>query len=372
MSEPIRLGIIGTGLAIERLHWPALRQLGSHWQVVGFANHSRPKAEAFAASAGLSMAAYSADYHQLLARADIDAVLIALPIPLNLVATEAALAAGKHVLCEKPTGANQTEANRFHALPGRFPNQRLLIGENFFYRDDLRLARSLIDDGAIGRVHCISWRRAEQLIPRAGQYSGTAWRIQPTYVGGPHLDAGVHHIAQLRLLGGEVRRLHAVTQDANPTMGGPSDLTLSLEFASGAIGTYTAIYSAIPVPPESNECRLYGTDGTLSIIPHQVTLSRADGSVMITRSTTSDGGYYNELINFADAIRHNEPILGTAEQSVRTMAIVLRALESAQSGQALAIDQSSFASPPGVPLWRPRGAVGLFDGLPTTLTTLPG
>jgi len=84
---PIRLGIIGTGLAIELLHWPPLSQQADHFQITAFSNHTRPKAEAFARLAGLSMDNYSADFADLLRRADVDAVLIALPIPLLYPAT---------------------------------------------------------------------------------------------------------------------------------------------------------------------------------------------------------------------------------------------------------------------------------------------
>lgn len=116
--RPIRLGIFGTGLAIEKLHWPALHRLTDRFRVVAFANHTRPKATAFAALAGLSMDGYHADYRELLARADVEAVLIALPIPLNLAATRDGLAAGKHVICEKPAGADAEQARAFLALEG--------------------------------------------------------------------------------------------------------------------------------------------------------------------------------------------------------------------------------------------------------------
>ena len=93
------------------------------------------------------------------------------------------------------------------------PQQRLLIAENFFYRDDLRLARSLLDLGAAGRVNVMAWRQAGQYVPRAGSFSSTPWRQRPQYRGGPHLDGGVHMIAQLRLLHLERSRLPRRKQD---------------------------------------------------------------------------------------------------------------------------------------------------------------
>lgn len=54
-ERPIRLGIIGTGLAVKRLHWPVLRQMPDRFAIAGFANRTRATAEEFAAVAGLSM-----------------------------------------------------------------------------------------------------------------------------------------------------------------------------------------------------------------------------------------------------------------------------------------------------------------------------
>lgn len=361
----IRLGIIGTGLAIEQLHWPALRQLTDRFQIVAFANDHRPNAERFAAYSGADMANYHADYRDLLARDDVEAVLIALPIPLNYPVARDALAAGKEVICEKPAGVNLDEADAFLALPAEFPGRTILIAENFFYRDDLRLARSLLDDGAIGRLHLVHWRMVSRLVPRPGTFSSTPWRHDPGYQGGPHLDAGVHHTAQLRLLCGDVLRVHGDIQDANATHGGPSDLTLNLRFASGAIGNYTASYPELAVPPEPNELRLYGDRALMVVAGRRVAVHRPDGSAEEHRPEGSDGGYYNELLNFYEAIVHGEPVVGTIAQTVENMRIVLKGLESAECGQAIELaDAADDAAVPGVPLWRPRGATGLFDGLP--------
>ena len=364
--RPIRLGVIGTGLAIEKLHWPALRRLPDRFQVVAFANHTRPKAEAFAATAGLAMADYHADYRDLLRRADVEAVLIALPIPLNEPATRASLVAGKHVLCEKPTGADRDQMQAFLGLERAFPGRVVLVGENFFYRDDLRLARALLDAGAIGRVHVMAWRRAAQLAPRPGEYTGTAWRQQPAYVGGAHLDGGVHHLAQIRLLCGEADLVHGGVQTANPAMGGPSDLTLNLRFVGGAIGNYTAVYRPFLLAGEDNALRLYGTDGAMTVADRRVTVHRPDGTATEHRVEMPDGGYYNELLDFHDAVVHGGAVVGTIAQSARTMELVLLGLELAEQGRALPVAGPAGG---GVPLWRPRGAAGLFDGLPVRVVT---
>jgi predicted dehydrogenase len=368
-ARPIRLGIIGTGLALERLHWPALRQLPEQYTITAFAETSPEQAAHFAAYTGVGIGAHHQRYADLLRRGDVDAVLIALPISLLYAAAREALLAGKDVICEKPAGTDEAQGRAFLALAEEFPGRTIMIAENYFYRDDLRLARSLLDAGAIGRVHLVSWRTVARLIPLPGQFSGTPWRRRTAYRGGPHLDNGVHHIAQLRLLCGDVRRLSAETQSANSTLDAPSDLTIALRFAAGAAGHYTASYPEIAVPDEPNELRIYGTAGALILDQdrheYRVTHRRADGPTAIHRFSGIDNGYYNEFRNFYDAVTHGEPLVGTIAQSFANLLTVMRALDAAECATTQTLDDlPSGPEAPGVPLWRPRGACGLFEGLP--------
>ncbi len=360
----IRLGIIGTGLAVEKLHWPALKRLSDKFQVTAFANHTKPKADHFAEYSRTPVEAYSEDYHDLLARDDVDAVLISLPIDLLLAVTADSLAAGKHVICEKPSGANEQEGRAFVKLVSEHRDKIVLVAENWFYRDDLRFARSLLDAEEIGALHLVSWRLVNQLIPREGEFSSTPWRHHARYDGGPHLDGGVHHTAQIRFLCGDINRLHGEIQNSNDTHEGPSDLALNFRLVSGAIGDYTASYPDIPVVGETNDMRLYGTKGQMTIGQKGITVARPDGSSDTWKVKQADGGYYNEFLNFYDAVVHETPIVGTVIQSFRNMEIVLKGLESARKGQVISLSElPASLSAKAVPLWMPRAATDLFEGL---------
>jgi predicted dehydrogenase len=363
---PIRLGLIGTGLAVEKLHWPALRGLADRYTVTAFTDASAEQARRFAEYSGTDPALAVAGRAALLARDDVDAVLVSVPIPNLYEVARDALAAGKDVFCEKPAGVDAAQATAFLALAAGHPDRTFVVGENHFYRDDLRYARALLDDGAIGRLHLMAWRHAVRSVPRAGNFTATPWRHRPQYRGGVHLDAGVHHIAQIRLLCGDIAWVHAAVQTANSTIDAPSDLTLNLVFAGGAIGNYTASYAEIPVPPEPNEMRLYGTEGVLvlagSEAERRVTRSSADATTHTTVFRGIDNGYRAELVDFADAVQFGVRPAGSVAQSVANALVVQRAFDSAERAAALALGPVPGAGP--VPLWRPRGSAGLFDGLP--------
>ncbi|WP_318306607.1 Gfo/Idh/MocA family protein [Amycolatopsis solani] len=363
---PIRLGLIGTGLAIEKLHWPALCGLADRYVVTAFTDSSAGQCRRFAGYSGVDPALAVADRTALLAREDVDAVLVSVPIPHLYEVARDALAAGKDVFCEKPAGADAEQAAAFLSLAVAHPDRTFMVGENYFYRDDLRYARALLDDGAIGRPHLMAWRHAGQSVPRAGGFTGTPWRQRPRYRGGVHLDFGVHHIAQIRLLCGDIARVHGAVQTANRTIDAPSDLTLNLVFTGGAIGNYTASFPDIPIPPEPNDMRLYGTEGVLvlggSEAERRVTRSGADATTHTTVFRGSDNGYRAELADFADAVQFGGRPVGSVAQSVANAMVVQRAFDSAERATALTLDPVPGAGP--VPLWRPRGSAGLFDGLP--------
>ena len=145
---------------------------------------------------------------------------------------------------------------------------------------------------------------------------------------------------------------------------------LAVFFVSHAVGSYVGAHLPIPSPGESNEMRLYGPEGVMAVSGgppggvRSVHVLRPDGSSEEHR-VESDNGYYNEWLNFHDALVHDEPIVGTIAQSYHNLLLVMRALDSAEEHRMVEIaDVPGGLSEAGVPLWRPRGAAGLFDGLP--------
>lgn len=147
-------------------------------------------------------------YHDLLLRTDIQAVILALPILSQPEYVEAALAAGKHVLSEKPI-AKDIEAAR--NLIAYYKSDKVkggatwAVAENFRYLDSFEYARQEVQK--LGRVLGFRIKMFGNVKP-GGKYFETPWRKKPEYQGGFLLDGGVHFVAGTRLLLGE---------DAKPT-----------------------------------------------------------------------------------------------------------------------------------------------------------
>lgn len=356
---PIKLGIIGTGFAVEYLHWPVLKEMTDRYQITAFADIDRAHAQHFADYSGASMDNFTTDYHELLGRDDVDAVLISLPIPVQAEVLRDTLEAGKHVICEKPPGANEDEARALIDVEKAHPDQVVLIAENWFYRDDVRLAKSMIEQRALGRVHMMAYRNVSQLIPGDTGFSSTPWRHEGDYVGGPHLDGGVHQIAHIRMLMGDANRLSAEIQDANSTHGGPSDFLLNIRFVSGAVGNYTAANPELEMPEDPRETRIYGTDAVMTMTDGSFTIHRPDEQVTYSFENM-DGGFYGEFLNFHEAVTEGAPVIGTLVQSIRNMEFVTKGVQSAESGQMITLtDDISTLSANALPMWLPHGQESL-------------
>lgn len=145
---------------------------------------------------------------------------------------------------------------------------------------------------------------------------------------------------------------------------------MTLRFAGGAIGSYTAAYPELDLPPEENAMRMYGDRGVMVIANRRVVVQRPGRPTEEHRLVAGDGGYYNEFRNFYDAVAHGEPLVGTIAQSYHNMPIIARGLESAERGATLTLDDAPGGlTAASVPLWRSRGATGLLEGLPGQIVT---
>lgn len=328
MTQPINLGIIGAGLAVEKLHWPALQRLRDQFNIVAVADIDSAQAAATAEMVGATHA--FTDYHELLARSDVEAVLLALPIHLTApIALDAALA-GKHLVIEKPLGSNLEQARGLKNQLANLPI-KVLVAENFRYRADLAAAQRIIDEGTLGdlilvRLHAL----AKTDTTQADDFAGTPWRHDIQYRGGTLLDGGVHHASALRQLCGPVEWVQAFTKYGGSELQGPTTISMNLRFRSGALGSY--LYSAVchEEQPTFLSLTLYGSAATLEVRDGAVRIVRPQQRPETVDVDLADGGYYGEFLNFYEAVRHNKPIIATVEESYRDMELILRALDSAE------------------------------------------
>src|SRR4051794_13441655 len=142
---PLRIAFLGCGF-ITGVHSRALMALGAD-VAVSYASRDRAKADAYCRKYGGAGA--HADYLTAIQNPEVDAVVIAVPPRFHLDLTLQALAAGKHVLVEKPAYLRMDDYRT--AVDARNQAGRVvLVGENDHYKPLARVLRRLLCDGIIG------------------------------------------------------------------------------------------------------------------------------------------------------------------------------------------------------------------------------
>ncbi len=186
----IRWGILGTG-DINRRLMPGARQ-SKELQVVAVASRSQERADAFAAEMGIPRGIGS--YEALLADPDIDAVYVCLPNSMHHEWTMHALAAGKHVLVEKPYTTKPAEVTEAFDAADR---AGLVLCEGFMWR------------------HTPQTQRLREIVPSMGELQTIRGsfsfllenqrdiRLNPDLAGGSLMDLGCYCVSAARLLTGE-------------------------------------------------------------------------------------------------------------------------------------------------------------------------
>jgi predicted dehydrogenase len=145
----------------------------------------------------------------LLARDDIDAVIIALPIPTQPEIIKKCLEAGKHVLSEKPIGPDVASAKSLiETYESTYASKNLhwRVAENFAHEPSVIRASELIKSGKgpLGPVLYYDVKTVNH-VKAGSKYHATEWRTVPQYQGGFLLDGGVHAVAALRVVLGDVK-----------------------------------------------------------------------------------------------------------------------------------------------------------------------
>jgi predicted dehydrogenase len=211
----------------------------------------RDKSAAEAAAGRLGWAAAETDWRALIARDDVQLVDIAAPGDLHAPIAIAALAAGKHVLCEKPLANTLAEAEAMRAAAdAAYPGgARAMTGFNYRRVPALALARRLVEQGRIGSLRHFRAVYLQDWLADAD--APMTWRMRAERAGSGALgDLGAHVVDLARYLtGDEVTGVCAISETfvrERPLADGPGTGTVTVDdavvftgrLASGALASF--------------------------------------------------------------------------------------------------------------------------------------
>lgn len=324
-ARPLGIGLIGAGIFARDAHVPGLLALLDRAHVVAVWSRTRASAESCAALLPAPVDVEE-NLEALLARQDVEAVDIVLPIDAQPAMVEKCLAAGKHVISEKPVATDLAEGRRLIDV-WRRTGLVWMVAENYRYEQSWLRAAELVEAGAVGQPLSFSWAQFAPMTPDV-KYYHTRWRMTGQVPGGFVIDAGVHHVAVMRLLMGEIVAVKAIAAHQRADLPSPDTISCAVEFASGAVGHYFVSFAA--QPGLETPLIVAGTTGIVRAQRGAVELQRADGSTESEQMPRN--GVEAELAAFVDAVTSGAAHVNSAPEALRDVAVILAMLESAEQG----------------------------------------
>ena len=328
----IRWGLLGASDVAETRMIPAMRRLGH--EVVAVASASADRAAAYASRNGIPA---SGSVAEIVARDDIDAVYISSTNEHHRAQTEAAAAAGKHVLCEKPLALSVEDGR---AMLEACERAGVLLATNHHLPGAAthRTIRELVAGGALGRVLAVRVFHAVMLPARL-----QGWRLDSKAGGGVALDITCHDAAVVNLLLGALPvDVVALATHQGPWESAAEDaLMATMRYADG---TLAQTHDAFTVQHAPTGLHVIGSDG--AIFATNV-MTQDPGGTVVLRDASGEReievGDRRDLYDisvggFAAAVRGetDRPVV-TGLDGLRAAQVALAVRRAADTGERVAL-----------------------------------
>ncbi|KAI7873326.1 uncharacterized protein EV154DRAFT_430921 [Mucor mucedo] len=236
MSEQtIKIGIIGTGIFAHRHNRAYQAVGGKKFEIVACANRSKDKALAFAKEVGIPESAVYTSPLDLINDPNVDAVDILLPVQFNLEIIQAAVAANKHVMFEKPIAANLKDAREIVKVAQKAKTV-VAVNENWAYHPLAYAVAEYVKNGGIGELVNFTYDSSRPYSPNS-PYHNTKWRQNPEHPGGYLSDGCVHDMAHLIPILGNIEKVGAFATKRHTIHVCEDTLATTVKLANGAVGT---------------------------------------------------------------------------------------------------------------------------------------
>ncbi|WP_426400161.1 Gfo/Idh/MocA family protein [Ralstonia sp. R-29] len=327
VRKPVRYAVVGAGWISQAAFLPGVAESGNS-VVTALVTGDAVKAHALGARYGIEHIHGYADYEQLLASGEIDAIYLALPNDMHRQYALPALQRGVHVLLEKPMATSEADCEAMIDA-ARSGNAKLMIAYRLHFEPATLAAIELVRAGKLGEVRAFSAMFSQSVAPSNHRASHGYWA-------GPVSDMGVYPINAVRnLFGEEPVEVSAIgVRESGVPFNFDDTVAVTLRFASHRVAQFVVSYSSANV----DQYRIVGTEGDLEVSPgftfgvglrHRLTLG-GKSREQAFEATNQFGG---ELQYFSDCILHNREPEPNGEEGladVRVLAAIERALESGQ------------------------------------------
>jgi predicted dehydrogenase len=247
----LRWGVLSTARIAREKVIPALQTSGLG-EVVAVASREAARARDTAGRLGIPKA--YGRYEDVLADPGVDAIYNPLPNHLHVPLTRQAMAAGKHVLCEKPIALDAAEAQSLADAAAAHPHLKVMEAFMYRFHPQWLRAKALVSAGAVGDVRLI------ETIFTYHNADPANIRNRADMGGGGLMDIGCYPISQARFLLGEEPSSALGRLDVDPAFGTDRACTAVLDF-----GGATAVFTVSTQLSPFQRVQVLGTRGRIEI-----------------------------------------------------------------------------------------------------------
>ena len=326
-NRPLRVGIAGLG----RLGKRHAEQLARHTPgAVLSAACSPVPAELDWARTGLGVQRCHADYADLLADPEVDAVVLVTPTTWHADQASAALRAGKHVFVEKPLSLDVATCEAVEAVARDHPDRVAMVGFVRRFDPSYARAKAAIDAGQLGRPFLVRSQTCDQNDPE-----GFFVRFASTS-GGIFMDCSVHDIDLARWMLGNPRAVRAFASGTialHPGLADCGDVDNGLAIVEFEGGQRACFFASRTMPHgHETTTEVIGTAGTVQV-GHG---AHADRTVFRTAAGVQHAALPDFFARFADAFRiEMESFVAACRGEIAPPLTLSDATEATRIGQAI-------------------------------------
>ena len=330
MSNPVRIALVGMGWWGQKI----LDVLQAAPQDIRVVRLVEPNLETVSALSAAHNIPLSADYKDALNDPAVEAVILTTPHSLHSQQIKSAVAAGKHIFCEKPLALTKAEAERSVALCQK-AQLVLGMGHERRWEPPIQELLSITDDGILGRIHQIEANFSHDKFLSLDRNN---WRLKADQAPAGGMTAtGVHLLdLSVRILG-RAQSVLCICEQLSSDLPQGDTVSAYVKFAGGG----TSYVSASLANPFISRFAVYGAKGWIDIRDKEhveapngwVVTSAMKDELITTVEVAPAEPVKDNLINFTRAIRGTQAYPITAAHLVKNIALLQAVFKSAISGK---------------------------------------
>lgn len=343
MADLLRVGVVGSG--IGKSHIEAYRALPDRFIVAALCDIDIARAQPIADE--FQLGSVAGDFDALCRRDDLDIIDICTPSYLHASMSLQALAAGKHVVCEKPVAGSLKEVDALLAAEAK-AGKRLMPVYQYRFGNGAQKLKFLIEQGVAGKAYLTTVETAWRRRP---PYYAVPWRGKwRTELGGALVTLAIHAHDLLYYLLGPVRSVFARTATLVNPIETEDTAAASLAMADGSLCTLAVttgsahelsrhrfcfgnLVAESNTQPYHNTFEPWTFSGDSPAVDEQIRETLA-------RFEPQPERFVGQFYRFSQALRAGQPMPVTLEDARASLELITACYDSARHGRPVALPLS--------------------------------